>query len=156
MYKIIILIISCTLLISHAQWVQQNSGVTTSLVDIDFINQNTGWACGDGGVIVKTTNGGLNWIQQNSGVLKRLEGIDAIDENNLWCVGWWNTILKTTDGGNNWIIIRDGPTSSSSFHKVYFLNINTGWLSKNSYIIRTSNGGVSFDSTFTNSYNHLV
>jgi photosystem II stability/assembly factor-like uncharacterized protein len=151
---LIIFIVNCSLHIPgardcYAQWIQQTSGVSSSLLDIDFINQNTGWACGDGGVILKTTNGGVNWVQQSSGVSKRLEGIDAINANLLWCAGWWNTILKTTDGGNNWLVIRDGPTSSPTFLKTYFLNANTGWLLKNNYILRTTNAGITYDSTNT-------
>ncbi len=134
---------------SDAQWLQQISGVGTSLLDIDFVDENTGWACGDNGVIVKTTNGGVNWVQQTSGITNRLEGIDAVDQNLVWCVGWWNTILKSTNGGNNWIIIRSEPTPVPTFRKVYFLNQNTGWILKSNYILRTTNGGNSFDSTHT-------
>jgi len=133
----------------YPQWLQQTSGVSTSLLDIDFINQNTGWASGDNGVIVKTTNGGLNWIPQLSGVSKRLEGIDAVDVNTLYCVGWDETILKTTDGGNNWIAIRNGPPmQGGSFFKVFFLNANTGWILRNNYIMRTFNGCLTFDSSY--------
>jgi len=145
----VLLITHYSLQIVNAQWLQQTSGVTTGFQDCEFINQNTGWVCGNNGVIVKTTNGGINWIQQTTGVSKILWGIEAIDENLLWCVGQWNTILKTTDSGNNWIVIRDGPTSSTTFRKAYFLNANTGWLLKTNYILRTTNGGVSFDSTYT-------
>ncbi|HWA07089.1 MAG TPA: YCF48-related protein [Ignavibacteria bacterium] len=134
---------------ADAQWIQQTSGVGTSLLDIDFVNENTGWACGDNGVIVKTTNGGVNWVQQSSGITNRLEGIDAVDQNLVWCVGWWNTILKSTDGGNNWQIIRSEPTPVPTFRKVYFLNQNTGWILKSNYILRTTNGGNTFDSTHT-------
>src|SRR4030095_1192115 len=148
---LLILIVHMSLVITHcfSQWLQQTSPVTTSLLDCDFVNQNTGCACGDNGVILKTTNGGINWLQQNTGVSKRLEGIDAVDANLLWCVGWWNTILMSSDGGNNWLVIRDGPTSPPTFLKTYFLNANTGWMLKNNYILRTTNGGNTFDSTNT-------
>ncbi|MCI0450129.1 MAG: YCF48-related protein [Chlorobi bacterium] len=156
MKKIIYTLLTISLFHQFAvsQWLQQVSGVTTSLLDIDFINANTGWTCGDNGVILKTTNGGLNWVQQASEVLKRLEGIDAVDANTLYCVGWFQTILKSTNGGTNWLIIRDGQVSppDPSFFKCYFLNANTGWLlrSLGGYVLRTTNGGLSFDSTFTN------
>lgn len=132
-----------------AQWVQQVSGTGTTLLDIEFINQNTGWVCGDGGTIIKTTNGGINWVTQYSGVPnKPLYGIHPVNENVVYCVGWFETILKTTDGGNNWLIIRNGPSGmGSSFFEVFFLNENTGWLIKNFYILRTTNGGNTFDST---------
>ncbi|KXK49472.1 MAG: hemagluttinin repeat-containing protein [Chlorobi bacterium OLB5] len=104
----------------NSQWLQQASPVSSGLLDCDFIDQNTGWVCGDGGVILKTTNGGVNWIQQNSGVNKRLEGIEAVDANTLFCVGWWQTVLKSTDGGNSWIALRDGVVGDQTFRKAIF------------------------------------
>jgi len=137
---------------ANTQWIQQTSGVGTSLLDIDFINENTGWVCGDDGVVVKTTNGGVNWVQQNTGLFKRLEGIDAVDANTIYSVGWFQTIIKSTNGGSNWMVIRDGPTGvGSTFFKCFFLNANTGWLLRSSgYVLRTTNGGINFDSTFVN------
>lgn len=132
----------------YSQWVIQNSPVTSSLTDVTFININTGWICGDGGVIIKTTNRGTNWFIQNSGVSNILSGIHAIDSDYIYCDGWWNTILKSTNGGNNWTIIRNGVSSSGiSFYGIYFLNRNTGWLLRNNYILKTVNGGITFDST---------
>ncbi len=86
MKKLIYILLTISLFhnFTNCQWVQQVSGVTTSLLDIDFINENTGWACGDDGVVVKTTNGGVNWVQQNTGLFKRLEGIDAIDASTIY------------------------------------------------------------------------
>ncbi|MBN8584547.1 MAG: T9SS type A sorting domain-containing protein [Ignavibacteria bacterium] len=155
MKKLLYMVFAISLLhnVAWAQWVQQNSGVTTSLLDIDFINENTGWACGDGGVVVKTTNGGVNWVQLNTGLFKRLEGIDAVDANTVYSVGWFQTIIKSTNGGSNWQIIRDGPTGvGSTFFKCFFINLNTGWLlrSGGGYVLKTTNGGISFDSVFTN------
>lgn len=155
MKKIIYILLAISLFhyYADAQWVQQISGVNTSLLDIDFVNENTGWACGDDGVVVKTTNGGMNWVQQNTGLFKRLEGIDAVDANIIYSVGWFQTIIKSTNGGSNWMIIRDGPTGvGSTFFKCFFINVNTGWLlrSGGGYVLKTTNGGISFDSVITN------
>ncbi len=151
MKKIIFILFAISLFHGFAtgQWLQQASPVTSGLVDCDFINQNTGWVCGDGGVILKTTNGGLNWVQQTSGVSKRLEGIEAVDANTLYCVGWWQTILKSTNGGDSWLILREGNVGDQSFRKAFFLNSNIGWLLRSNYILRTTNGGATFDSTHT-------
>ena len=134
----------------YAQWVIQPSPVTSFLHDVEFINRTTGWACGDGGVIIKTTNGGINWFQQESGVSnKNLWGIHPVDSNTVYCVGWFQTILKTTNGGTNWQILRNGSFGNTpSFFEVFFLNENTGWLLRNNYILRTTNGGISFDSSY--------
>jgi photosystem II stability/assembly factor-like uncharacterized protein len=134
----------------NAQWVQQNSGTASNILDVEFINRNTGWGCCQSGEILKTTNGGLNWFQQNSGVTKILWGIHPVNENVVYCVGWFQTIIKTTDGGNNWFIIRNGPSGQgASFYELYFINQNTGWLLRDNYILRTTNGGINFDSTHT-------
>ena len=37
------------------------SPTSNQLVSLDFIDENTGWAVGESGTIVKTVDGGLNW-----------------------------------------------------------------------------------------------
>jgi len=64
MNRIIFIIIFtyCSLPIVQAQWIAQNSGTNQNLYDIEFLNEKTGWAVGDAGVVIKTTNGGTNWL----------------------------------------------------------------------------------------------
>lgn len=57
---------------------------------------------GSGGIIIKSTNGGLNWIQQQSGTTKNLRGIYQLTANNIWICGDSGTVLHTTNGGQNW------------------------------------------------------
>lgn len=135
----------------QAQWVKQNSGTSSFLNDVSFINSNTGWTCGNGGTILKTTNAGTNWTAQYSGVPnKLLYAIHAVDSNIAYCVGWFETVLKTTNGGANWMALRNGPEGTAkSYFGLYFINPSTGWLLANHYVIRTTNGGMSFDSTYT-------
>ena len=86
---LILLIIQCSLLIAQAQWFTQQSGTTSALYDIEFINEKTGWCCGDGGYIIKTTNGGENWIRQGFGVtFEPLFGIHPVDSNVVYAVGF--------------------------------------------------------------------
>jgi photosystem II stability/assembly factor-like uncharacterized protein len=133
-----------------SQWVWQNSGITTPLRDIKFINRTTGWACGDG-VIMKTTNAGTNWIIQSQPATdKYLYSINPVNGNIIYCVGWFETIIKSTNGGNNWIIIRNGPVGyGSSYWSSYFINENTGWIAgSNQKVLKTTNGGLTLDSIY--------
>ncbi len=57
---------------------------------------------GSGGLIVKSTNGGLNWIQQQSGTINNLRGIYQLTANDIWICGDSGTVLHTTNGGQNW------------------------------------------------------
>lgn len=84
---------------------------------IYFINNLRGWAVGEDGLIITTTNGGTNWQIQNSGTNDRLESIYFFDQDNGWAVGRINKdgtkrdkqILETSNSGNTWNKI-DVPT----------------------------------------------
>lgn len=148
---LVFLIIHCSLLIAEAQWIEQFTGVTNTLRDIEFINKNTGWICGDGGLIMKTTNGGTNWIVQiNPAIGKPLFGIHPVDSNVIYCVGLFETIIKSTNGGANWNAITNGPSGEGNSHRaVFFLNKDTGWISRSlQAVLKTTNGGLSFDTVF--------
>jgi photosystem II stability/assembly factor-like uncharacterized protein len=145
-----LLIIHFSLHIVNAQWLNQNSSTTADMASIKFINKNTGWACGYG-VILKTTNGGINWISQSHPATnKSLMKIQPLDSNTVYCSGYFQTILKTTNGGLNWLAIRNGPYGTgNSFLGMFFLNYNTGWITGAApYILKTTNGGSTFDSIY--------
>jgi photosystem II stability/assembly factor-like uncharacterized protein len=153
MKKIIflLLIIHFSILIVNAQWIQQNSGTSANLGSIKFINRYTGWICG-AGVILKTTNAGNNWFSLTLPVSKTFFEIHPVDSNIVYCVGMFETIIKSTNGGTNWLVIRDGPQNSNTYFSCYFINKNTGWISGGAEqkILKTTNGGLSFDSIVRN------
>lgn len=149
--KIIILILFFyfSLFITHSslsQWTFQQSGVTTPLYDIKFTNSATGWTCGDNGIILKTTNAGLNWvIQPTEAIGKYMFSIFPVNDSVVYCVGYFETILKTTNGGNNWITIQNGPIGQGNSHfNVFFLNENTGWIGSTFQVKKTTNGGLNW------------
>ncbi|MBS1518973.1 MAG: T9SS type A sorting domain-containing protein [Bacteroidetes bacterium] len=145
----IFIIIQISNQVAEAQWIQQFQVTPTNhLFDVSFINDKTGWTCGNQGTIMKTTNSGKEWIRQTSGVYKNLYNIFAVNSQVVYCVGFFECILKTTNGGDNWIILRNSDKQSPSFEGLFFLNADTGWLTKNQYILRTTNGGNTFDSAF--------
>lgn len=137
---------------SITQWILQHNNVTT-LYDIQFVNNLTGWSIGVNSVILKTTNGGLNWLNQQSNLSgsKNLIGLSMINENTGYISGWFETILKTTNSGINWLIISDGPIGQgNSWNSSFFLNAQTGWICGFLGVIkRTTNGGISWDSLNT-------
>lgn len=141
----------------HSQWMIQQSGTTMPIYDIEFINDKTGWACGDGGYIVKTTNGGVNWIRQSNGVIGNpLFGIHPLDSNIIYAVGLFRTFLKSTNGGESWIALDSGLATSGSYECVFFINENTGWISNfqsGAYgVKKTTNGGVTLELNNLNEY----
>ena len=74
-------------------WQQQNSGVSTDLLDVKFLDAVEGWAVGTEGTIIYTNNGGLNWTAERSGTEHPLERICFADRKHGWAVGFGGTIV---------------------------------------------------------------
>ncbi len=133
----------------YSQWVQQVSGVTTPLYNVQFVNRFTGWVTGSNSVILKTTNGGINWFSQSIdlGYQKNLNGLNMLDVNTGYIVGHFEAILKTTNSGINWNIISNIPTNNGNTNNaVSFINPQTGWIcSFLGRVLRTTNGGSNWD-----------
>ena len=53
---------------------------------IFFENSNTGWAVGDTGTVLKTTDGGNEWNDQTSGTTKVF--INLFPNTVSWNAGW--------------------------------------------------------------------
>ena len=129
----------------HAQvWLPVTGLPTTEqLKSIKFISLTTGWAAGESGTILKTTDGGNTWTQQTSGVTNTLRSIFFLDANNGWACGDEGTILATTNGGTTWT-----PQSSpytTQYNTARFANTSTGWITgAGNVLLKTINGGSSW------------
>jgi photosystem II stability/assembly factor-like uncharacterized protein len=102
--------------IAPAGWFQQSSGTTVILHSINFHhgNENLVWACGENGVILHTSNGGLNWVQQFSGTSNDLYAVVFMETTGgpVFAVGENGTILRTTNNGANWLSITSPVTKT--------------------------------------------
>ena len=47
--------------LSAKDWEYQKSGTTSNLTAVSFADNNHGWAVGENGAILATSDGGLNW-----------------------------------------------------------------------------------------------
>jgi photosystem II stability/assembly factor-like uncharacterized protein len=51
-----------------------------------------GWAVGDGGRVLRTTDGGASWTRVDTGTLNTLRGFRFSDPDNGWAVGSFGTV----------------------------------------------------------------
>ncbi len=122
-----------------ALWLARNTG-ENPLYGVAFITRNNGWACGDGGVILHTTDLGATWQTQTSGVTNGLYWITFQDTLHGWACGSGGRVLWTTDGGNAWNIGNSGVTQY--LNSIAFTDTLTGFaVSDNGLIIRSTDGG---------------
>jgi photosystem II stability/assembly factor-like uncharacterized protein len=118
---------------------------TTTIYDLDFVDENIGWLVGTGGMIVKTTNGGQYWIPNTSNTNSEFYGVDFVNSTTGWAVGQYGLIRKTTDGGATWFIQTSGVTNE--LYDVSFINDQLGLIAGASgRILRTTNGGTNWTS----------
>ncbi|QDT67242.1 Ycf48-like protein precursor [Planctomycetes bacterium MalM25] len=88
-----------------------------SLRDVTFADADHGWAVGDHGAILRTTDGGDRWRRLESPTHDRLDGVCFLNANRGWAVGGAvrpythesrGVVLGTTDGGRTWETLSSG------------------------------------------------
>lgn len=83
-----------------ATWLRPQPQGNT-LRDICFVDARHGWAVGDAGTIMHSTDGGAHWTIQASGVRTSLNSCSFADRDNGWVLGG-SVFLRTTDAGKRW------------------------------------------------------
>lgn len=146
-------------------WITQNTGIQNNIVDINFVDVNTGyaiaWEYGSinpnffGSIILKTTNGGQIWdanykIDTNVFYSK----VSFINNQFGFLLGHPIGIVRTTDGGINWN--KDHLDSTNLVYGFPIKNIKTigtqfgiacgGFMDLAGVIWRTTNGGINWSS----------
>lgn len=127
-YRIIpffILILFTVMTRAQNDWVLQNSGVNNVLFDVHFTDDNSGWVCGLSGIILHTSDGGINWETQSAPPVNYYSSIFFTDDQNGWAAGYAGRIIHTSDGGSSWNI-QTSPTSYG-ITDLGFTDANTGW-----------------------------
>ncbi|OGU82671.1 MAG: hypothetical protein A2W11_03200 [Ignavibacteria bacterium RBG_16_35_7] len=140
------------------------------LNDVYFTAENTGMAVGygwndvnNGGLILKTIDGGKTWIQQFCPTeAYNLMAVCFANKDIGTAVGDNGIILRTTNGGESWIKQSSGTTCV--LRGVCFTNADTGTVigneytstTNNSYILRTTNGGTTWTKQFYNNKTFLA
>ena len=82
---------------------QRPKPIGGAIADVFFIDASNGWAVGDAGQILKTSDGGATWAGQRSGVSTRLTQVRFATATTGWAVGDAATVLRTVDGGATWV-----------------------------------------------------
>ena len=151
---IFVLVVLCTLKIENcfAQmgWYELNSGTTEKLYSVYFVDANSGCVVGYTGIVLKTTNAGVNWLSQTVSSTHLFYSVFFTDINTGYIAGGVygsldsGNVFKTTNGGANWnaLIL---PKYSQYFY-VNFLNPNTGYVTGYQTILKTTNAGSTWES----------
>ncbi len=97
----IIISVMITSLNFAQNWQIQNSNTSNQLKGIQMISTTEGWACGDAGTMLHTTNAGANWSLTLTG--SDLHQLVFKNASTGLVVGDNGTVFTTTNGGTNWV-----------------------------------------------------
>jgi photosystem II stability/assembly factor-like uncharacterized protein len=106
-----------------ATWVLVTNASTNYPYGVHFVNPNTGWIAGSGGLIAATTNGAAvspTWIVQTSGTTATLYSVKFLDAKRGIVAGASGTIRRTTNGGALW----SAPTVAGGAATLYDICIS--------------------------------
>ena len=106
------------------------------------LSANTAFVVGQGGTILKTTNGGQTWnrMRVGSSINQTFRGVWFVNANTGFAVGDLGIIVRTTDAGFTWTptVVDQGV----NFYSVFFTDANTGTaVGYPGSIYRTTDGG---------------
>ena len=124
-----------------------NIGINTNmnLLDISFINKDTGWVAGgiinnirqiygSKGILMKTTDGGINWVIDSA--FKTIASVNFINKDSGFiCMNYYDSVSsenfaflkRTTDGGNSFSLIKQDTSILGYFTNINFINHKTGY-----------------------------
>jgi photosystem II stability/assembly factor-like uncharacterized protein len=130
----------------HSGW---NWGLPTpqgqSLNGVTFVGA-TGYAVGDFGTVVKSTDGGQTWSGLPSGTVSDLSVVQELDPNTV-IVGGGCALRESTNGGQTFQAVPINPSDSvcgSDIAAISFQSASTGYVELQSgQILYTTNGGAS-------------
>jgi photosystem II stability/assembly factor-like uncharacterized protein len=125
----------------RSQWVNQPSPSGFNIFSCSFPSALTGYVCGYGNLIMKTTNGGGTWMDISlPGTQDNLETVWFLNENTGFIGSTNDSILYTTNGGASWI---RHFYALSDLHRIFFINSTTGWASSTK-LYKTTNAGLNW------------
>ena len=110
-----------------------------SIFDMSIVDKNNGFAVGQNGLILSTTNGGQTWNIQIIQVNYNLNGVSFVNGSIGWLVGDNGTIARTSSAGSTWTLLTSG--TNENLNGVFAQDQLTAWAVGNSgTILKTTNG----------------
>jgi len=90
-------------------WEDRSLTEDVVLYDLSFPDAQHGYACGEFGTVMATSDAGITWQKQSVGTDKTLFGVAFTTAQNGWAVGIDGLIVRTRDGGQHWEVQRGTP-----------------------------------------------
>jgi len=132
-------------------WTELNPKVPrVDYIGVHFVNKDTGWACGDLGALIKTTNGGQDWTVSQTNTTTPILKVKSFDGVIVLASGYDGLILRSVDGGETFTQVTTGVTGD--IWGLEIINDTLGWACGTTTLLKTINVGASWQIINTPGY----
>ena len=135
----------------QGSWEVLETPTDQHLRSVYFTDSLYGWAVGDTGAIIHTSDGGDSWTLQDAGTQNNIVSVFFLNRDIGWASSWnfdgyfGTLLLRTTDGGNTWAH-QPYPDENIFMNCITFLDSLTGWMGGSPHaIVHTSDGGLNWE-----------
>ncbi len=137
---------------STGVWTDLNPKVPrVDYLGIHFVNVDTGWAVGNLGALIKTTNSGTNWATEETNTSIPILKVNSFNGQTVIASGFSGLIIRSTDGGENWTQITSGV--SGDLWGLQMINDSLGWAcGTGNSLIKTTDGGITWQTVTITGY----
>lgn len=134
-------------------WQVQKSGTEASLRGVSVVDENTAWASGSQGTVLRTVDGGKSWQAVSVPGMNRTDfrDIEAFGAGTAVILGIGRPakIFRTEDGGAHWGEVYSNDVPGIFLDALAFADKNTGWavgdpIDGRFVLLRTEDGGRSW------------
>jgi photosystem II stability/assembly factor-like uncharacterized protein len=135
---------------SQSAWVTQSSGTTSSINTVYFLNNETGFCAGNNGLLLKTTNSGLQWNQITSPAAFNFDYLEFFSNDSaVLSANKIDSIYFTTNACVSWYLRDVNTPYYSNYRQAEFVNFNIGYYYSGGHLYRTTNNGISWTDYYT-------
>ena len=110
---------------------------------VQFVNEMTGYVCGENGYVYRTEDGGHTWQDKSMTTKPLLTGMFFVNENLGCLISENGKVIKTVSGGNSYTF-SDLKYNNKVYEPldIFFVNEQVGYIAtKESEIFKTEDGG---------------
>ena len=114
---------------------------------IHFVTNDSGFILSKTTVVYQTTDGGGTWNKKRVAFATGLKDMHFLNSRTGFVIG--DSTYRTTDGGENWRGVFGGGIT------LFFLDTARGFRSDGAFLLRTQNGGTSWDTVLVEQVSSL-
>jgi photosystem II stability/assembly factor-like uncharacterized protein/spore coat protein CotH len=108
------------------KWYKQPNNLWHKLYDVKFTDYQNGYATGDHGIFIRTTNSGVSWTENQIGLNLPFYKFANPTSGTFHAVSEHGAIYSSSDNGDTWI--KQSISAKQNIHSITMNTQQNGWV----------------------------